>query len=157
MIGRGTDFRVLMYQVYIFPFSGIHKQKCLLALLLYPEWRSIPLLYVLSTAGKVMLQLSSATYSVLVIPVPCEERSRCGEAYILHATSIALKLEKQEVDVQCIGCERCERCETHRLVLVCFGCKRDIGTSISTTGCPESVARRKGGRWRTADGGGERV
>ena len=62
-----------------------------------------------------------------------------------------MKLEKQEVDVQCIGCDRCERCETDRLVLVCFGCKRDDGTSISTTGCPESVARRKRGRWRMAE------
>lgn len=70
---------------------------------------------------------------------------------MLLLANIAMKLEKQEADVQCIGCERCERCETHRLVLVCFGCKRDDGTSISTTGCPESVARRKRGRWRMAE------
>jgi len=133
--------------------SGICKQKCLLALLLYPEWRSIPLCPIdrrqSSCCNYHLRRRRRGSSPLRVLPVPCEERSRLGKRGLcLLLANIAMKLEKQEADVQCIGCERCE---THRLVLVCFGCKRDDGTSISTTGCPESVARRKRGRWRMAE------
>lgn len=123
---------------------------------MYPEWRSIPLYPIdrrQSSCCNYHLRRRRRSNSPLrVLPVPCEEQSRFGKRGLcLLLANIAMKLEKQEADVQCIGCERCERCETHRLVLVCFGCKRDDGTSISTTGRPESVARRKRGRWRMAE------